>query len=54
MLTQFGHVEVIESIEVDFDDSLCGVLLKNESQEFEDGIIGKIFIQDLVKGVVTL
>lgn len=54
MLTQLGHVEVIKSIEADCDNSLCGALFKNEYKEFDDGIIGKIFLQGLAKGEVTL
>lgn len=54
MLTQLGHVEVIKSIKADCDDSLCSVLLKNEYKEFDDGTIGKIFLQGFAKGDVVL
>jgi len=53
-LTQLGHVEVIKSIEADRDDSLCGVLFKNEYKESDDEFIGKIGIQGLAKGEAML
>lgn len=54
MLTQLGHVEVIKSIEADCDNDLCGVLFKNGYKEFNDGIIGKIFLRGLAKREVML
>ncbi|WP_187151872.1 hypothetical protein [Methanosarcina siciliae] len=54
MLTQLGHIEVIKSSEVDCDDSLCGVLLKKEYQEFDSDIIGKICLQSSAKRELML
>lgn len=49
MITQFGNVEVIDSIEADFDDILYGVLLKNEHKGYDDGAIENYFSKVLQK-----
>jgi len=45
MLTQFGHVEVINSIEADFDDSLCGARLKMSTRNLMAALSEKSFFK---------
>lgn len=54
VLTRLGRIEVIESIEGGYDDSICSILLQNKYQEFDDDITSKIFPQRLAKKVVIL